>query len=212
MPDMRNPWRDVPLDQYEKHMAEQKIYQLQELNRLMERQLNGYDVHSVAILGVAGGNGLEHIAAGQYKTIVGVDINENYLNTCWRRYPQLQSCLQLLCVDLRQSEISLPQVDLVVADLILEYIGMGAFFHCLAVVKPEIVSCVVQQNQKEAFVSPSPYSQGLQKVEDIHQDIDPAELVALMKGSGWSVILREEIPMPNGKRLIRLDFRLKLQE
>ena len=209
---MRNPWRDVPLDQYEKHMAEQKIYQLQELNRLMERQLNGYDVHSVAILGVAGGNGLEHIAAGQYKTIVGVDINENYLNTCWRRYPQLQSCLQLLCVDLRQSEISLPQVDLVVADLILEYIGMGAFFHCLAVVKPEIVSCVVQQNQKEAFVSPSPYSQGLQKVEDIHQDIDPAELVALMKGSGWSVILREEIPMPNGKRLIRLDFRLKLQE
>ena len=178
----------------------------------MERQLNGYDVHSVAILGVAGGNGLEHIAAGQYKTIVGVDINENYLNTCWRRYPQLQSCLQLLCVDLRQSEISLPQVDLVVADLILEYIGMGAFFHCLAVVKPEIVSCVVQQNQKEAFVSPSPYSQGLQKVEDIHQDIDPAELVALMKGSGWSVILREEIPMPNGKRLIRLDFRLKLQE
>ena len=212
MPDMRNPWRDVPLDQYEKHMAEQKIYQLQELNRLMERQLTGYDVHSVAILGVAGGNGLEHIAAGQYKTIVGVDINENYLNTCWRRYPQLQSCLQLLCVDLRQSEISLPQVDLVVADLILEYIGMGAFFHCLAVVKPEIVSCVVQQNQKEAFVSPSPYSQGLQKVEDIHQDIDPAELVALMKGSGWSVILREEIPMPNGKRLIRLDFRLKLQE
>ena len=52
---MKNPWREVPLDQYERHMAEQKVYQLQELNRLMERQLNGYPVNSVAILGVAGG-------------------------------------------------------------------------------------------------------------------------------------------------------------
>lgn len=206
---MRNPWRDVPLEQYEKHMAEQKIYQLQELNRLMERQLNGYSVHSVAVLGVAGGNGLEHIAADQYKTIVGVDINEDYLNTCWRRYPQLQPCLQLLCLDLSKPEPSLPQVDLVIADLILEYIGIEAFFHCLAGMNPEIVSCVVQQNQKEVFVSPSVYSQELQKVKEIYQEIDQTELVAFMKRSGWSVILREEIPMPNGQRLIRLDFQLK---
>ncbi len=206
---MRNPWRDVPLEQYEKHMAEQKIYQLQELNRLMERQLNGYSVHSVAILGVAGGNGLEHISADQYKTIVGVDINEDYLNTCWRRYPQLQPCLQLLCLDLSKPEPSLPQVDLVVADLILEYIGIEAFFHCLTDIKPEIVSCVVQQNQKGMFVIPVACGQELQKVKEIYQEIDQAELVALMKGSGWSVILREEIPMPNGQRLIRLDFRLK---
>ncbi len=209
---MKNPWREVPLDQYERHMAEQKVYQLQELNRLMERQLNGYPVNSVAILGVAGGNGLEHIEADQYESVVGVDINDEYLNACWRRYPKLQSCLKLICADLRKPEISLPQVDLVIANLVLEYIGIGCFFHCLDTIRPRLVSCVVQQGQKENVVSPSPYVQELQRVEEIYQDIDPTGLVARMREAGWVVMLREEIPMPNGKRLIRLDFHLRQQQ
>ena len=37
------------------------VMQLQTLNKMMKTQLSDYDVSTVMILGVAGGNGLEHI-------------------------------------------------------------------------------------------------------------------------------------------------------
>ena len=68
-----NPWKKIGLSDYENHMSLESVQQLQALNRIMKEQFSNYellrkktDIHeelhgNVMILGVAGGNGLEHI-------------------------------------------------------------------------------------------------------------------------------------------------------
>ena len=55
------PWEEIDLKVYENHMSLQSVHQLQALNELMKGQFHTYDVNTAMILGIAGGNGLEHI-------------------------------------------------------------------------------------------------------------------------------------------------------
>ena len=54
---MNNPWEEIKLDDYEKHMSLDSVKQLQTMNRMMENQLDAYPVTTAMILGIAGGNG-----------------------------------------------------------------------------------------------------------------------------------------------------------
>ena len=56
-----NPWKDIDLTDYENHMSLKNVYQLQTMNQMMNEQFSSHDAESVMILGIAGGNGLEHI-------------------------------------------------------------------------------------------------------------------------------------------------------
>lgn len=85
---MRNPWKSIELEKYEAHMRLDSVLQLQTLNRMMAAQLSVYPAASVMILGIAGGNGLEHIHPQDFSKVYGVDINEAYLNACSARYPR----------------------------------------------------------------------------------------------------------------------------
>ena len=58
---MKNPWEEISLSDYENHMKLGSVMQLQAMNEMMKGQFNDYPVSSVIVLGVAGGNGLEHI-------------------------------------------------------------------------------------------------------------------------------------------------------
>ena len=58
---MKNPWEEISLEDYENHMRLDSVLQLQALNEMMKGQLEDYPASKVMILGVAGGNGLEHI-------------------------------------------------------------------------------------------------------------------------------------------------------
>ena len=58
---MNNPWEDISLCDYENHMRLDTVMQLQTLNSTMKKQFEAYDVDTAIVLGVAGGNGLEHI-------------------------------------------------------------------------------------------------------------------------------------------------------
>lgn len=58
---MKNPWEGIELSDYENHMKLDSVMQLQSLNMMMKRQFNQYQIETVAVLGIAGGNGLEHI-------------------------------------------------------------------------------------------------------------------------------------------------------
>ena len=58
---MKNPWEEIPLEDYENHMKLDSVLQLQSLNEMMKGQFQDYPFSSIMILGIAGGNGLEHI-------------------------------------------------------------------------------------------------------------------------------------------------------
>ena len=76
---MRNPWEKISLADYENHMKLESVKQLQSLNRTVKSQLFDYEVNTVMILGVAGGNGLEHIDTKKYINL-DLDITRLLIN------------------------------------------------------------------------------------------------------------------------------------
>ncbi len=120
---MTNPWEEIPLSDYEQHMRLASVYQLQTMNQAIRKQLDAYPVTSAMIVGVAGGNGLEHVDRAKYGRIYGVDINPSYLQEVEKRYAALRGCLQCLCLDLITDAGRLPRAQLLIANLLLEYVG-----------------------------------------------------------------------------------------
>ncbi len=63
---MENPWKEISLADYENHMKLDSVMQLQVMNEMMKGQFYTYPVSSIMILGIAGGNGLEHIQKDRF--------------------------------------------------------------------------------------------------------------------------------------------------
>ena len=203
---VKNPWLEISLSDYEEHMRLASVRQLQALNRAMRQQLTQYPVTSAVILGVAGGNGLEHIDPAKYDRVYGVDVNPAYLAETEKRYAGLAGTLECVCLDLTAEPERLPRAELLIANLLIEYIGYDAFLQAAAAVGPEHISCLIQVNEDEDFVSDSPYLHAFDGMARVHHQIDEAGLTAALNGAGYGLTDREEYPLPNGKKLLRLDY------
>ena len=205
---MANPWEEIELDVYESHMSLDSVAQLQALDRMMRDQLEAYPVRTAMILGIAGGNGLANVRREKYDTVFGVDLNRAYLRAAAQRHPELEGVLRLLPLDLTKDAALLPQAELVIADLLIEYIGYAAFQKVIEQVRPDYVSCVVQINDGTAeWVSDSPWLHAFDGLDAIHHQMDPRELTAQMERIGFRETLQASEPLPNGKQFVRLDYR-----
>ena len=203
---MGNPWKDVCLSDYENHMSLDGIGQLQELNCIMKGQFNDFAASSAMVLGVAGGNGLEHVDVKKYRRIYGIDVNESYLEKARERHRDLDNVLELQCLDVIADANQLPQADLLIADLFVEYVGYEAFQIAVKQVRPTYVSCVIQINEADGFVSDSPYLHAFDRLQEVHHQMEGEKLTESLKTIGYGLINVKEHPMPNGKKLIRLDY------
>ncbi|MDL2259212.1 class I SAM-dependent methyltransferase [Eubacteriales bacterium OttesenSCG-928-K08] len=202
---MKNPWEEMELAHYEAHMSLQGVEQLQTLETITKEQLEAFDVTSVAILGIAGGNGLKHIPE-TVASIIGVDINREYLIACEARYGNMNGRLSLLCKDLSQDEAALPSVDLILANLFVEYVGIERFANLVSVNGAKYVSCAIQINTKAQFVSVSPYAKMFDGIGALHQDIDPTAFSSTLQKAGYVELRQVQYNLPNGKYLLRLDY------
>lgn len=202
----RNPWEDVMLTDYEAHMSLPQVRQLQILNEIMEKQLTEIRAETVAILGVASGNGLEYVDRKKFKTVYGIDVNKSFLQECDRRFQHLKGCLVLKEMDLLQLEQRLPDVEYVIANLLIEYIGIQNFVRQIEHAKPNWVSCVIQENLGEGFVSRSPYAQAFEDISVLHSDIEEGPLVLKMEEAGYSLMEIETIALPNNKQFVKIEF------
>ena len=160
------------------------------------------------ILGVAGGNGLEHVSREKYRKVYGVDINADYLRAAAERHSELSGVLECIQLDLTNEAEKLPQTQLLIADLLTEYIGYPALQRAVIQTAPEYVSCVIQINTDgENWVSDSPYLHVFDRLDEVHHQMEEAALTAAMNGIGYTLILRSSEPLPNGKALVRMDYR-----
>lgn len=206
---MSNPWETISLSDYENHMRLDSVKQLQSLNQTMKKQLQDYDVKTVMIFGIAGGNGLEHIDKTKYESVYGVDINESYLQAVAERYNNLSGILKCLNIDIVNEAEKLPRTELLIANLLIEYIGYDAFVNAVLKVNPEIVSCVIQINETDKqWVSDSPYIHAFDGLDCIHCQMEEQELTDVMKNIGYQLIQNSFDSLPNGKRLVRLDYQI----
>lgn len=203
---MRNPWEEIDLKDYENHMSLNSVLQLQVMNKMMKEQFYSYKINSIMVLGVAGGNGLEHIKSDSFKAVYGVDINQKYLDECKKRYPELKDVFIPICADLSSDKIQLPHSDLLIANLLIEYIGYESIQKVVKLVKPCYISYIIQQNTDESFVSDSPYLYTFDHLKEIHHQIEETDLVNSMQEIGYIRKFVEKRGLPNGKKLLRIDF------
>ena len=205
---MNNPWEAIRLEDYEKHMALDSVQQLQALSAIMKAQLEAYPVRTAMIFGIAGGNGLEHVNPEKYDRVYGIDINREYLRAAEERFAGLGEKLQLMCLDLTKDAGKLPQAELVIADLLIEYTGYAAFTAAVKQAGAKYVSCVIQINpeEEETWVSDSPYLHAFDRLGEVHHQMNEEGLAEAMREAGYRQILQEEAGLPNGKKLVRIDF------
>lgn len=204
---MKNPWLEISLNDYENHMRHESIMQLQAMSTMMKRQFYQYPTNIIMILGIAGGNGLEHIETGRTQKIYGIDINSNYLKECVARYRSLNNILECICVDLTNDKIILPFADIIIANLLVEYIGYECFKNIIVKVMPKYVSCVIQINTEDSFVSSSPFLQVFDDLHKMHHQINSNDLRKSMNEIGYDLIDTFECILPNNKKLVQLDFK-----
>lgn len=203
---MGNPWEKIELSDYENHMSLESVYQLQVLNQMMEEQFETYDVDTIMILGIAGGNGLEHIDKSKIMKVYGVDVNQEFLAECKKRYESLEDVLETIRADLSDEHLQLPCSKLLVANLLVEYIGYECFQNIVRLVKPTYVSCIIQINTGDSFVSDSPYVHAFDCLEEVHHQMDEKSLTDCMSQIGYGLKYTAEQLLPNEKKFVRLDF------
>lgn len=199
---MSNPWLTIPLEDYEGHMGSEGVRQLTVLAELFKCALDRCFPESVAVLGVAGGNGLEQIDCAVTKRIVGVDINQRYLDEVQRRFGTLPG-LELHCRDLAERDFSLAPVALVHAALLFEHVGLGlALKNALSLVAPGGRLSVVLQlpSEEEQGVASTSYA-SMQTLKQNFALIDISEFQRLLAQKGFQLIEQENRSLPGGKAL-----------
>lgn len=196
---MRNPWLDIPLPDYEGHMNSPNVAQLAALADLFEEALTYCHPESVAILGIAGGNGLDRIDLHVTKHIVGIDIHSAYLDAVRARYPQLP--LTLYCFDLEQGTLSEQSASLVHAALIFEHAGTAQCLrNAASLVAPNGHLAVVLQlpSTTQAEVSPTQFKSML-ALSTQFQLVDPPSLQQSLESLGFTLQHHTRRDLPNGK-------------
>lgn len=203
---MKNPWEEISLADYENHMKLDSVMQLQAMNEMMKDQFDTYPISSVMILGIAGGNGLEHIHRNKFEKVYGVDVNLSYLEEVMCRYHDLEGTLECLCINLIDETDKLPKSDMVIANLLIEYIGYECFQKTIQHVYPKYVSCIIQINIEDNWVSDSPYLHVFDGLEQVHHQMEEQTLKTIMLEINYHTIRTLEYMLPDGKKLVQIDF------
>ena len=198
---MPNPWLSIPLSDYEGHMESPGVQQLSALSQFFARVLQECRPRSVAVLGVAGGNGLEHIPRTSVERLVGVDINPDYLKELSQRYKDV-AALEVHCVDIATERVPAQPVDVVHAALIFEHTGLGpALESAVALIAPGgRLSVVLQLPGSEHDVAPTPFP-SIQTLRDHFTLIDPADLRTELLAAGFHLVDEARRAIPAGKAL-----------
>ena len=193
-----NPWLSIPLGDYEGHMSAPGVEQLSALSFLFLRALQRARPRSLAVLGIAGGNGLEHVGR-DISRVVGIDFHAEYLSEVRRRFPALP--LELHCLDLSANRVQLEPVDLVHAGLLFEHTGLGlALDNALSLVVPGGFLSVVLQlpSSGDADVAQTPFT-SIQSLKDHFALVGFDELRDLVESKGLDPVMDEAMALPGGK-------------
>lgn len=200
MSHMPNPWLAVPLSEYEQHMSSAEVQQLGALSDLFADAMGRCRPSSVAVLGIAGGNGLNHIDSRITTRVVGLDINPQYLELVRERYSRLLG-LELHCADLSKQRVELEPVQLVHAALIFEHAGTD---HCLEnavslLVPGGRLSVVLQLPTETGLTVGASQFPSIERLEMHFSLISSASLRESLERRGFRLTYQATRTLPAGK-------------
>lgn len=87
------------------------------------------------------------------------------------------------------------------------YVGYEAFKKGVLKSGAKYVSCIIQINtDEETWVSDSPYLHAFDGLDVVHHQMEEKALIKAMNEIGFRPLKTDEYPLPNGKKLVMLDF------
>lgn len=196
-----NPWLHIPLADYEAHMALPQVAQARMLAAQLARFAEETRPHSLAVAGVAGGNGLESLSPAITRRVVAIDVNRDYLAACENRHAGRFEQFEAVEHDLSLGMPAMPPVEAIFAGLVLEYVNVKTFCTSLAAaLKPGGHFAAVLQLPSPDLpeVSETPYT-SLQALAATFHPMSPHELDALLTAQGFVLVKSEETRLPSGK-------------
>ncbi len=197
---MPSPWLSLPLADYEGHMSAPEVQQLEPLAELFAETLALCRPASLAVIGIAGGNGLDRINSNVTKRIVGLDMNPLYLDAVRQRHSRLPG-LELHCIDLAEERVDMEPVQLVHAALVFEHAGVGRCLeNAVSMVAPGgAVSIVLQlpsEIEHEVGASRFPAMQSLKSHFSL---IDPTWFRETLEARNFRFVHQTRRSLPAGK-------------
>jgi hypothetical protein len=206
---MRNPWLDIPLAEYEGHMALPVVGQAEMLADELEFAVRQHSPKSIAVLGCAGGNGLDRLVGTGVERIVGIDINPAYVEAVRSRFRSRIPGLELHVADIQCTLPELAPVDLLFAALILEYVDVPMTMSRLQTLcTPGGALVIILQAASSSLeaVSPSPYK-SIRLLAPVMHLLDQADVQNRAIAAGFSLASSRIVNLQSGKRFIVLSFR-----
>lgn len=203
-----NPWLEIELEDYESHMSLSSIGQAQYLSGVLMQAVQRYSPKSIAILGCAGGNGLEAISKSLVERVVCADINPEYVAAAKKRFSGSFNQCEFLCCDILSSSFSFEPADLIFAGLIFEYVDFNsALANISKVVKPSGSLVVVLQlpNEEIPEISPSKYT-SLNKLGELFNFVSPIGFQEAAKRVGFEILESKQTTLKSGKSFQEMVF------
>jgi SAM-dependent methyltransferase len=207
---MSNPWLNIPLDDYEGHMSLPAVGQAQMIAALLDHALERWTPTSIALIGCAGGNGLERIAGRPIERVVAVDVNPDYVERTRARHAQRLQGLELICADVQSELLNYDPVEFTYAALLFEYVGVLSTLRTLKRnSRPDAVLTTVLQCRHSTLpaVSRSPYK-SLGGLESAMTLVAPETLCHAAAEVGFALVDATIIELSSGKRFWLQNFRL----
>lgn len=197
----RNPWLDVPAEDYLGHMGSEAVGQLPVLTGLFADALAALKPRRLLVLGCGTGNGFDRINPRVTRQVTGVEINPAYLEALRRRFPSPSHAMDLLCCDAAEYAIPEAAFDLVYAALLFEYVTWESMVSGIArgVTRTGGVWVVLQLPSPTApAVSRTDYP-SVRVLEPLFRFVDPSELKDAFRRHGLRLEGETQIPLPQGK-------------
>jgi hypothetical protein len=196
-----NPWLALPLEDYEGHMGSAAVNQLVPLADLFGEALARLRPRSVAVLGVAGGNGLEHVDGTLTTRVLAIDVNQAYLDATRARFPELRG-LELHCADLTGDQpLNVDPVSLVHAALVFEHAGTERCLeHAVSLVaRGGHLSVVLQlPSTGQQAVTPTEFASMATLAGDF-AFVDPHQLRRILAQRGLRLTHQARLTLSTGK-------------
>lgn len=205
-----NPWLAVPLADYEAHMALPHVGQGRLLSEAFGRALDAYAPRCVALLGCAGGNGLEQTTTRPLERVVAVDINPDYVRQARTRWATRIPGLELFVGDVQAEDFGFAPVDLVFAGLLFEYLDIAkALAKVRTMLRARGTLVTVSQLPSAAIpeITPSPFA-SLDGLGSIMRLVRPGRLRELAEAGGYRQVEEQILDATGGKQFCMQGFRL----
>jgi Methyltransferase domain len=204
-----NPWEKISLSDYEGHMALPTVGQATMIVNELLSSVDELKPKSLAILGCAGGNGLDELSTYSFDRLVCVDINASYVSELESRY--VRRIENLECHVCEVERLKIPgHLDLVFGALIFEYTRQDEALAAVEELLTEggwFIALIQMPASDVATVSPSPYSKALSVVIGFFRYVSPSNFICSAEKKGLKFISQQPIMLASGKMFMVLKFR-----